>query len=85
MLPKEGINELSKYGFDWIVLKVIVQGPKGQKKVKFGCLATVCQFSQKRSEWSGLAHFPILIDIIQEVLPQCIASCIFSGVKPILS
>ena len=70
------------------------------KKVKFGCFATFCQFSQKRfdnfslffvpsflgmilincqemdfielfkrsfsrSERSGLAHFPIIIDIIQ--------------------
>ena len=81
-------------------LKVILKGPKGSKKVKFGCFATFCQFSQKwsdnfslflvcsflgvilincqemdlielfkrsfsRSERSGLAHFPIIIDIIQ--------------------
>ena len=32
---KEGHNELSKDGFDWITLKVILQGPKGPKKVKF--------------------------------------------------
>ena len=36
-LPKEGTNELPKDGFDWITLKVIFQGPKGLKKVKFGC------------------------------------------------
>ena len=35
-LPKEGTNELSKDGFDWITLKVIFQGPKGPKNVKFG-------------------------------------------------
>ena len=34
-------------------------------------------------EMSGLAHFPIIIDIISssKVLPKCIASCIFSGVN----
>ena len=32
---------------NWIALKVIFQGPKGQKKVKLGCFATFCQFSQK--------------------------------------
>ena len=33
-------------------------------------------------EMSGLAHLPIIIDIISssKVLPKCIASCIFSGV-----
>ena len=80
--------------------KVIFQGLKGPKKVKFCCFDTFCQFSQKysdnfslflvysflgmilincqemdfieffkrsysRSEKSGLAHFPIIIDIIQ--------------------
>ena len=99
-LPKEGADGLPKYGFDWITLKVSFQGPKGPKKVKFGCFATFCQFSQKRfdnfslffvhsflgmilincqemdfidlfkrsfsrSERSDLAHFPIIIDIIQ--------------------
>ena len=29
-LPKDGINELSKDGFDCIALKVIFEGPKGQ-------------------------------------------------------
>ena len=29
-LPKDGINELSKDGFDGIPLKVIFQGRKGQ-------------------------------------------------------
>ena len=99
-LPKEGADGLPGYGFDWITLKVSFQGPKGKKKVKFGCFAIFCQFSQKRfdkfslflvysffgmilincqemdfielfkrsfsrSERSGLAHFPIIIDIIQ--------------------
>ena len=34
-------------------------------------------------EMSGLAHFPIIIDIISssKVLFKCIASCIFSGVN----
>ena len=36
-LPKEGTNGLPNDGFDWITLKVIFQGPKGLKKVKFGC------------------------------------------------
>ena len=35
-LSKEGTNELSKYGFDWSTLKVIFQGPKRTKTVKFG-------------------------------------------------
>ena len=99
-LPKEGADGLPKNGFEWITLKVIFQGSKGSKKVKFGCFATFCQFSQKRfdnfslfcvhsflgmilincqemdfielfkrsfsrSERSGLANFPIIIDIIQ--------------------
>ena len=46
-LPKEGADGLPSYGFDWITLKVSFQGPKGKKKVKFGCFATFCQFSQK--------------------------------------
>ena len=44
--------------------------------------------SFSRSERSGLAYFPIIIDIIQysnEVLPKFIASCSFFVVKPILS
>ena len=96
----EGTNELSNDGFDWIALKVIFKGPKGPEKVKFGCFATFCLFSQKwsdnfslflvcsflgmilincqemdfielfkrsfsRSERSGLAHFPIIMNIIQ--------------------
>ena len=99
-LTKEGTNELSKDGFDWIALNVIIKGPKGPEKVKFGCFATFFQFSQKGSinfslflaysflgmilincqemdfielfqrsfsrwERSGLAHFPIIIVIIQ--------------------
>ena len=47
-LPKEGADGLPKDGFDWVTLKVIFQGLKGPKKVKFGCFATFCQFSQKR-------------------------------------
>ena len=43
-LPKKGTNELSKDGFDWITLKVIFQGPKGLKRVKFGCFATLANF-----------------------------------------
>ena len=77
-----------------------MKGPKGPKRVKFGCFDTFYQFSQKhsdnfslflvysflgmilincqemdfielfkrsfsRSERSDLAHFPIIIDIIQ--------------------
>ena len=49
-LPKEGTNELSKDGFDWIALNVIFKGSKGLEKVKFGCFATFCQFSHKRSD-----------------------------------
>ena len=99
-LPKEGADGLPKDGFDWITLKVIFQGSKGPKKVKFGCFATFCQFAPKRfdnfslifvhsflrmilincqemdfielfkrsfsrSDRSGLAHFHIIIDIIQ--------------------
>ena len=94
-MPKASQGE-----YKW-TLRVIFQGPKGPKKVKFGCFATFCQFSKKwcdnvsllfaysilgmilincqemdfielfkrsffsRSEMSGLAHFPIIIDIIQ--------------------
>ena len=47
-LPKEATNELAKYGFYWIALKVIFQDPKGPKKI--GCFATFRQFSQKRSD-----------------------------------
>ena len=36
-LPNDGTNELSKYGFDEIALKVIFQGRKGQ----------ICPFSHK--------------------------------------
>ena len=49
-LHKEGTNVLSKDGFDWITLKVIFKGPKGPKRVKFGCFDTFCQFSQKPSD-----------------------------------
>ena len=37
-------------GFYLIALNVIFQGSKGPKQVKFGCFATFCQFSQKRSD-----------------------------------
>ena len=47
-LPKEGADGLPEDGFDWITLKVSLQGLKGPKKVKFCCFATFCQFSQKR-------------------------------------
>ena len=47
-LPKEGADGLPKDGFYWITLKVSFQGPKDPKKVKFGCFAAFCQFSQKR-------------------------------------
>ena len=50
------------------------------------------QLSRDGMDWiireiSGLTHFPIIIDIINnnEVLPKYIASCSFFGVKPILS
>ena len=49
-LPKEDANELSKDGYDGIALNVIFQSPNGPKKIKFGCFATFCQFSQKRSD-----------------------------------
>ena len=44
--------------------------------------------SFSRSERSGVAHFPIIIDILfssNEVLPKCISSCSFFVVKPIWS
>ena len=44
-LPKEGADGLPKDRFYWITLKVIVQGSKGQKRVKFGYFATFWQFS----------------------------------------
>ena len=44
MLPNEGTGGLPKDGFDLITLKVICQGLKGQKRVKFGYLATCWQF-----------------------------------------
>ena len=49
-LPRDGTNELSKDGFDWITLKVIFQGPNGRERVKCGCFVTFGQFSQKRSD-----------------------------------
>ena len=47
-LPTEGVDGLPKDGYDLITLKVSFQGPKGPKKVQFGCFDTFCQFSQKR-------------------------------------
>ena len=43
---KEGTNELSKDGFHLITLKVIFQGPKGPKRVKFGCCYFLPIFSK---------------------------------------
>ena len=49
-LPKEGDDGLSKDEFDWSALKVIFQGLKGLKIVKFGYVAAFWKFSQKRSD-----------------------------------
>ena len=46
-LPKEGADGLPKDGFDWITLKVIVQGSKGQKRIKFGYFVTMTNVCMK--------------------------------------
>ena len=58
-LQKEGTNELPKDGFDWItLLKVIFQGPKGLKKVKFGCF---CYFLPIYSKADRITFLCILL------------------------
>ena len=49
-LPKNGTNQLPKEGFDWIILKFILKGPKGPKKVKLGYFATFWKLSQNMSD-----------------------------------
>ena len=45
-LPKDGINQLSKAGFDWIALKVILQGRKGLNLPLLSNFDIYCPFSQ---------------------------------------
>ena len=52
--PKEGDDGLPK---DWITLKIIFQGQKGPKMVKFGYFAAYWQFSQKQSDIFFLHSF----------------------------
>ena len=44
--PKDGTNQLSKAGFDWISLKVIFQGRKGQNLPLFSNFDIYCPFIQ---------------------------------------
>ena len=43
-LPKDGINQLPKAGFDWIALKVIFQGPKGLNLPFYSNFDIYCPF-----------------------------------------
>ena len=43
-LPKKGTNELSKYGFDWITLKVNLQGYKAPKGSNLAVLLLFAHF-----------------------------------------
>ena len=74
-LPKEGADGLPKDGFDWITLKVIFQGRffvhsfLGMIVITRSCqemdFIELFKRSFSRLERSGLAHFPIIIGIIQ--------------------
>ena len=63
-LPMEGINQLWKGGFGWIVQRVIFQGRKSQKMVKFGYFSDFWPISQKLfwNFFSNLAWcFPFML------------------------
>ena len=63
-LPRDGTNELPKTGFDWIALKVTVQGRKGLNLPLFSNIDTYCPFIQNLiSNFSSILawSFPRLV------------------------
>ena len=56
-LPEEGTNEMSKDWFDWTALNVIMQGPKGTKRLNLAVLLLFANFLK-----NGLITFLYLFE-----------------------
>ena len=67
-LLKEGADGLTKDGFDLITLNVIVQGSKGQKRVKFGLF---CYFFWQFYKTGLITFLYLLHSFLGMILINC--------------